>query len=90
LVAARDRDWTYVRNVDTDAEELYYRPDDPTQQHDLTRRTADTRRAAAGEAHDRLAPVAREHGRTLQAGETDERASVDDELGARLEALGYR
>ena len=97
LVSARDRDWTYIRNVDTGDEELYYRPDDPTQQHDRTRNDEATRRegsdgerTAADEARDRLAPVAREHGETLRAGETDERENVDEELGARLEALGYR
>ena len=87
LVSARDRDWTYLRNVDTDAAELYFRPDDPTQQENL----ADSDRPDAAAACERLAPTVRDRERLLREGdETDTTTVEDDDLGARLDALGYR
>ena len=87
LVSVRDRDWTYVENVDTETTELYYRPDDPTQQTDLS--TDPTEEAEA--VVERFAPLVDAHAALLR--DRAERSTTDevgDDLGARLEALGYR
>ena len=86
-VSVRDRDWTYVGNADGGTRELYYRPSDPTQQDDLSANlTTEQRRVI-----ERFESVVGDHAATLRdrAGEmtTDD---VDDDLGARLSALGYR
>mgnify|MGYP002760774822 CR=1 FL=1 len=92
LVSARDRDWTYVRNVDAATEdpqrgtELYFRPSDPRQQTDRSEDPA----TAAVRARERMEPVVREHAARLRDEATTERETVDEELGARLDALGYR
>jgi arylsulfatase A-like enzyme len=96
LVSARNRDWTYIENVETSESELYHRPTDPRQQTNLAiEPTAE--QAAVIET---LAPVVAEHARTIREGPDeppDEEAergpeadAVDDDLGARLSALGYR
>jgi len=93
LVAARDRDWTYVRNVDTDAEELYYRPDDPTQQTNLLAAGAEpiTGQPDARVVADRLGDDVAEHTRLLgDASDGGAEADVDDGVETRLQALGYR
>jgi arylsulfatase A-like enzyme len=86
LVSVRDRDWTYIENVDERSHELYYRPSDPTQQEDLSTDPTD---AACG-VIERFGSVADAHAGTLReraGGTTDD---VDDDLEARLTALGYR
>ena len=87
LVSVRERDWTYVENVDEGTRELYYRPSDPTQQDDLSAdRTTEERRVI-----ERFESIVDDHAATLRdrAGETAT-GDVDDDLGARLSALGYR
>ncbi|GAB7011093.1 hypothetical protein JCM31271_30360 [Halorubrum trueperi] len=87
LVSVRDRDWTYVENVDERTRELYYRPADPTQQDDRSADpTTEERRVI-----ERFGSIVDDHAATLrgQAGETAT-GNVDDDLGARLSALGYR
>ncbi|WP_144904932.1 sulfatase [Halobellus captivus] len=107
IVSVRNRDWTYIRNVDDDEAELYYRPDDPTQQRnrlsevgvddadagDIDTIDADDGVAAFVEesrsivdAHTELLRNAERD--ATQDGKTAER--VDEDLEARLEALGYR
>ncbi|ELZ40690.1 sulfatase, partial [Halorubrum tebenquichense DSM 14210] len=96
LVSARDDDWTYIENVDTDAAELYHRPSDPTQQENLAVDPGERERAVI----DRLKPVVDDHAALLRergaaaeaaAAERDEDdEEVDEDLEARLEALGYK
>ncbi|WP_253738497.1 sulfatase-like hydrolase/transferase [Halohasta salina] len=87
LVSVRDRDWTYVHYVDDGHHELYDRREDPNEQTDLAANpTPEADRVAA-----RFAPIAREHARLLARQDgTAEPAGVDDDLDARLEALGYK
>lgn len=89
LVSARTAEWTYIENVDTGAMELYHRPSDPTQQRDRS----DDPGPEDAAAIERLKAPARAHARSL----TDEDAPTegvrddpDEQLEARLEALGYR
>jgi arylsulfatase A-like enzyme len=99
LVSVRDRDWTYIRNVDEEVEEVYYRPDDPTQQDDRSvggdgDEGARTDRAD-GDARAvvrRFRPIVDAHAELLrEKGDAAAAAGdVDEDLGARLEALGYR
>jgi len=88
LVSVRDRDWTYIRNTETGSQELYHRPTDPTQTND---RSVDPD-AEARAVVDRYRPVVDAHAELLSAGASgaDPTPEVDDDLGARLEALGYR
>ena len=88
LVSVRDRDWTYIRNLATDDEELYHRPTDAGQTVD---RSTDLD-AAARAVVDRYRPVTDAHAELLRSGASDADRSpeVDADLGARLEALGYR
>ena len=88
LVSVRDRDWTYVRNTETGAEELYHRPTDPGQTAD---RSADPDDEVA-RVLDRYRPVVDRHAELVRAGASEPTpgAEVDADLGARLEALGYR
>jgi arylsulfatase A-like enzyme len=108
LVSVRDRDWTYIRNVDADTHELYYRPDDPEQQTNLAVDIDGSRDAGDREAEDRDAvdgsearrvvdrfrPLVDAHVELLREGEANasggETDAVDENLEARLEALGYR
>ncbi len=87
LVSVRDRDWTYVENVDTGATELYHRPSDPGQQDDRSDDPTPEEQAVV----DRFAPLVDEHASAIRDrnGATTER-DVDEDLGARLEALGYK
>ncbi|TKR26415.1 sulfatase [Natronomonas salsuginis] len=87
LVSVRDRDWTYIENVDSGATELYHRPSDPTQQDDRSvDPTADEQRVI-----ERFAPLVEGHVASLRdRDEGPEAADVDEELETRLEALGYR
>jgi len=93
LVSARDDDWTYIENVDTDAAELYHRPSDPTQQENLAADPDERAQAVI----DRLKPVIDAHAELLRErgaaaakrGEDDD-DEVDEDLEARLEALGYK
>ncbi|MEF8870439.1 MAG: sulfatase-like hydrolase/transferase [Haloarculaceae archaeon] len=87
LVSVRDRDWIYIENVDDGSTELYYRPSDPTQQDDLSGApTAEQQRVL-----DRFGAVVEDHASLLyDRTEGQEDDDVDDDLGARLEALGYR
>jgi len=96
LVSVRDDEWTYIENADTEETELYHRPSDPTQQEDLSADPSDEALAAV----ERFAPIAADHvaelrdrqaeaegGGDRESGDGD---AVDEDLEARLEALGYR
>jgi arylsulfatase A-like enzyme len=87
LVSVRDRDWVYIENVDAGDRELYHQPSDPTQQVDLSLDPGEHEQAAI----ERFAPLVQEHVTVLRdrAAEHDD-AAVNEDLGARLEALGYR
>jgi arylsulfatase A-like enzyme len=87
LVSVRDRDWTYIENVDSGTTELYHRPSDPTQQDDRSvDPTADEQRVI-----ERFAPLVEGHVAALRDRDDGAaEADVDEELEARLEALGYR
>ncbi|WEL16839.1 Arylsulfatase A [Halorhabdus sp. SVX81] len=93
LVSVRDREWTYIENVDTGATELYHRPSDPTQQDDRSADMTDEERRIVED----FADIVGEHASRIRGGaagsaeagaETD--AEVDDDLQTRLKALGYR
>ncbi|MFW6317608.1 MAG: sulfatase [Halorubrum sp.] len=88
LVSVRDAEWTYIENADTGETELYHRPSDPTQQDDLS---ADPNEAELAVV-ERFAPVAADHVAELRDREGDAAGDdeVDEDLEARLEALGYR
>ncbi|OYR38418.1 sulfatase [Halorubrum sp. Ib24] len=88
LVSVRDAEWTYVENADTGETELYHRPSDPTQQEDLSADPTDEELAVA----ERFAPIAADHVAELRDREGDAAGDdeVDEDLEARLEALGYR
>jgi arylsulfatase A-like enzyme len=88
LVSVRDRDWTYIRNTGTGAETLYHRPTDPSQTTDRSVDPDDEATAAV----DRYRPIVDAHAELLQGSTSsaDLGTEVDDDLGARLEALGYR
>ena len=87
LVSVRDRDWTYIENVDAGTTELYHRPSDPTQQDDRSvDPTADEQRVI-----ERFAPLVEAHVAALRdRDEGPAEADMDEELETRLEALGYR
>ncbi len=85
LVSARTAEWTHIENTATGEVELYHRPSDPAQRHDLA---ADPGPDAAA-ALERLGPVGTDHSAGLEAGAHVE-ADADDDLESRLAALGYR
>ena len=86
-VSVRDAEWTYIENVDDGSAELYHRPSDPTQQVDRAVDPTDDDEAVI----DRFAPLVDAHAATIRTdGETATPAAVDEDLGARLEALGYK
>ena len=94
FVSARDDDWTYIENVDAGERELYHRPADPTQQENLAVDPNEEEQAVI----DRFAPVVDAHAELLrERGAAAEAAAaergeeeVDEDLEARLEALGYK
>ena len=95
LVSVRDDDWTYIENVDADERELYHRPSDPTQRENLAVDPDEEARAVI----DRFAPIVDAHAELLRergaaaeaaAAERGEEEEVDEDLEARLEALGYK
>ncbi|TKX73901.1 sulfatase [Halorubrum sp. GN11_10-6_MGM] len=97
FVSARDDDWTYIENVDAGERELYHRPSDPTQQENLAVDPDEEAQAVI----DRFAPVVDAHAELLrERGAAAEAAAaergedggdeVDEDLEARLEALGYK
>ena len=86
LVSVRDATWTYIENVDTGATELYHQPSDPGQTRDRSTDPTPEQRAVM----DRFGRIATDHADTLRDGEVTDAGTVDDDLGARLEALGYR
>ncbi len=87
LVSVRDRDWTYIENVDEGIDELYHRPSDPTQQTDLSTDPTEAERRVI----ERFGSIAREHASRLRDREDDGTGpAVDDDLERHLEALGYR
>ncbi|WP_424015642.1 sulfatase-like hydrolase/transferase [Halorubrum xinjiangense] len=94
FISARDDDWTYIENVDADERELYHRPSDPTQQENLAVDPNEEEQAVI----DRFAPVIDAHAELLrERGAAAEAAAaergeeeVDEDLEARLEALGYK
>jgi arylsulfatase A-like enzyme len=92
LVSARERDWAYIRNTVTGAEELYDRRSDPEQRTDLL--AADDSVAPetpAARAHDRLRDAVRDHVAILEAIDPDDDdGGIGDDIETRLEALGYR
>ena len=90
-VSVRDREWTYIENVDEGSTELYHRPSDPLQATDRSANPSEEERAVV----DRFAPLAEAHAEVVRAGgrdgdDGDVDGSVDEDLNARLEALGYR
>ncbi|WP_017344465.1 sulfatase-like hydrolase/transferase [Halorubrum sp. T3] len=94
FVSARDDDWTYIENVDAGERELYHRPSDPTQQENLAVDPNEEEQAVI----DRFVPVVDTHAELLrERGAAAEAAAaergeeeVDEDLEARLEALGYK
>jgi hypothetical protein len=88
LVSVRDAEWTYIENAETGETELYHRPSDPTQQEDLSADPTDEELAVV----ERFAPVAADHVAELRDRDGDAAGDdeVDEDLEARLEALGYR
>jgi arylsulfatase A-like enzyme len=87
LVSVRDSEWTYVRNVDRGAEELYRRPDDPTQQQDRSSDPTTTERAVI----DRFRALAERHADRLRdRTETPDDERITDDIETRLTALGYK
>ncbi|WP_226010934.1 sulfatase-like hydrolase/transferase [Halomicrobium salinisoli] len=86
LVSVRDRDWTYVENVDAGGTELYDRSTDPAEREDLSADPTPEQR----DVIERFEPLVDAHAERLRDGETAGEGDVDDELAARLEALGYR
>ena len=91
VVSVRDREWTYIENIDQGTEELYYRPGDSDEQRDLS----DDGDAERRRVLDRFGSIADGHARLLRAGPDgesvrDRSQDVDEDLGHRLEALGYR
>ena len=86
-ISVRDRDWTYIENVDDGTTELYYRPSDPTQQTDLSvEPNAEEQRII-----ERFSTLVDEHATMLGEIESSSAGErVDDDLEAQLEALGYR
>ncbi|WP_251328798.1 sulfatase-like hydrolase/transferase [Haloplanus pelagicus] len=87
LVSARDSDWVYIRNTETDAEELYDRRADPGLQDD---RSADDDPTTVA-ARDRLREATLDHAATLDAVDHEaHEGDVGDDIETRLEALGYR
>ncbi|MCG1003528.1 MULTISPECIES: sulfatase [Halobacterium] len=86
LVSVRDKDWTYIENVDTEETELYHRPSDPDQQED---RSVDPTPEAEAVV-ERFALLADEHAATIRNRSGTTETEVDGDLGARLEALGYK
>jgi arylsulfatase A-like enzyme len=87
LVSVRDRDWSYVENVDTGDQELYHRPTDPGQQENR----ADDPDADARAVIEAFEPLVETHADLLRTAQGDEPdAEMDADLDARLEALGYK
>ncbi|WP_423995260.1 sulfatase-like hydrolase/transferase [Halorubrum trapanicum] len=94
FVSARDDDWTYIENVDAGERELYHRLSDPTQRENLAVDPDEEAQAVI----DRFAPVVDAHAELLrERGAAAEAAAaergeeeVDEDLEARLEALGYK
>ena len=93
LVSVRDETWTYIENVDAETTELYRRDTDPTQQEDLSDDPSDEALAVI----ERFAPVVADHVAELRDKQTEVEAAgggedeaVDEDLEARLDALGYR
>ncbi|SER70792.1 sulfatase [Natrinema salaciae] len=91
IVSARTRDWTYLENAATDERELYYRPDDPTQQTNLATDPSPEQR----DVIESLAPIVADHASAIRDGGSETSDDEDDEdvgedLEARLSALGYR
>jgi len=87
LVSVRDRDWSYIENVDTGDRELYHRPSDPGQQADRS----DGPDAEARAVIEAFEPLVDAHADLLHAAEQSEGDDeMDEDLDARLEALGYK
>ncbi|RJT07972.1 sulfatase [Halococcus sp. IIIV-5B] len=87
LVSVRDRDWTYVENIDAGDIELYYQPTDPTEHDDLSRDpTVDQQQVI-----ERFSAIANEHAAALRNHDRQpSNGSIDNDLEARLSALGYQ
>jgi arylsulfatase A-like enzyme len=87
LVGVRDRDWSYIENVDTGDRELYHRPSDPGQRENRADDAGSDARAVIEE----FEPLVEAHAELLRAAERGEQdTEMDDDLDARLEALGYK
>ncbi|MEF8777395.1 MAG: sulfatase [Natronomonas sp.] len=86
LVSVRDREWTYIENMNTGSEELYHRPSDPAEKADCSDDPSDDER----DVIERFSSIADGHARLLRAQTGDTPGEVGDDLGQRLEALGYR
>ena len=89
LVSARTADWTLVD--DGDDRELYHRPSDPTQQRDLNAVSDDAGSPEPDEATlSTLRGAVRERRRELERVSASEAGAADEDLEARLTALGYK
>ncbi|SIS18230.1 sulfatase [Natronorubrum thiooxidans] len=93
LISVRDQEWTYIENIETNEHELYYRPADPHQQTNLATDPTPEQRERI-EAFTSItadhASVLRETETTAAADDSDDDDAIDDDLEARLTALGYR
>ncbi|MFW5950303.1 MAG: sulfatase [archaeon] len=87
LVSVRNRDWTYIENVDAGDVELYYRPADPAEQNDLSADpTADQQQMI-----EQFRPIVDEHAAILRNQDRESSdGSVDDDVEVQLSALGYQ
>ncbi len=84
LVSVREGDWTYIEHCGDEHIELYHRPTDPEQ----TTNRAESPTADEQAIIDRCHEIVGAHADRL--GASDGSAVTDDDIEARLAALGYR
>ena len=84
LVSVREGDWTYIEHCGDDHVELYHRPTDPEQ----TTNRAEDPTADEQAIVDRCHEIVVAHADRL--GASDASGVTDDDIEARLAALGYR
>jgi arylsulfatase A-like enzyme len=87
LISVRDRNLTYIENVDTGTTEVYYRPQDPDQHDDLSGDLPAKHRSRI----ERFKQIVEEHEAAVRTdGEGRPEENVDTDVQAQLQALGYR
>jgi len=89
LVSVREGPWTYIENVDTGDAELYDRTGDPAQQTNLSDDPTPDQRDVIESLHS----VVEAHVATLGDGDSSDtpgEEDVDEDVEARLTALGYQ